>query len=741
MRRLFLLVLTCCIFSNLLFAEIKITKPTKDAVSSFAIVVDKDTYNKIESSIINYRNAIQDEDNISVYIVAVNNEVPAVIKEELVKLYNASPKLEGAVFIGDIPVPMIRGAQHLTSAFKMNEERFEWNESSVPSDRLYDDFDLKFGFLKQDSLNSLLYYYELLPESPQKVQKDIYSGRIKAPVNDDSKYEMIAQYLAKAVAAKKNPQALDQSFVFTGHGYHSEALTAWNDEIISLQEQFPVMFKPGGRLKHIRFSMSPDMKEVLMMELSRKDLDMAVFHAHGAEDTQYLIGYPLAGSIQENSTEIKRFLRSKLRYYERHGRNIEEAKDYYKDNYHVTEEWFEGAFDDSVITADSLFDYEMDMHSEDLALFSPQPEFIMFDECFNGSFHKENYIAGRYLFGTGNVISTVANSVNVLQDKWADKSLGLLACGVSIGNWHREINYLENHIIGDPTFHFKNTTTINLNEKIAQEEDNVDYWRGLLSNENPVLRSIAVVKLYKLLGTDFIPELVKIYKSDPSYNVRTHALYSLAATDSKEFKEILSLSINDPFEFIRRKSAELMGAIGSDKYIPEMVSAMIYDQSKRVSFNTGAALLLVDQDKLMEEAENVISGLPEFVDRENLRNIFTQTVEKSRGWLNTDIMPTIMNDTLKVTKRINSVRTLRNYNFKEAIPGLMDVLHDENTPAELKVVIIETLGWYNYSEAREKILDEMEKIIADKDNDKSILDEAVKTKNRLIAGCNVPLTP
>ncbi|MGD8782012.1 MAG: HEAT repeat domain-containing protein [Ignavibacteria bacterium] len=741
MKRLLLLQFFLTLLFNSLVAEIKLVKPTTEYSSSFAIVVDKVTYEKSKEAILQYKDALESEGALAVYILIVENEKPCGIKAELTELYNSSPKLEGAVFVGDIPIAMIRGAQHMTSAFKMNEEKYDWIDSSVPSDRFYDDLDLQFDYLKQDSTNSLLYYYRLKPGSPQKIQKDIYSGRIKAPVNDDSKYELIKTYLAKVVAAKKNPEVLNNAFVFTGSGYHSEALNSWNDEIVSLREQFPEMFEFGGRLKHINFKMSPEMKDILMMEMSREDLDMAIFHAHGADDTQYLIGYPPAESFSQNVNAIKTSLRSELRYYKRHGRDIEEVKDYYKEHFQIPNEWFEGAFDDSVVTSDSLYDYMMDMHSDDLALFSPRPEFIMFDECYNGSFHKENYISGRYIFGTGNVISSVANSVNVLQDKWANKSLGLLAYGVSVGNWHREINYLENHIIGDPTFHYKSKIDINLNQKIVQESGNEEFWRSLLNSSEPALRSIAIVKLAKLLGDDFNSELVKIYKTDPSVNVRNHVLYSLASLDSKEFKEILSLSINDPNEFIRRKSADLMGEIGSDSFIPEMIYTMIYDQSKRVSFNIGNSLLFVNQDKLMEEAEKVVGNLPGFVNKEGMMNIFKRTVEKSRNQLNEEILPKMKNDTLKLSKRINAVRILRNMNFKEALPDLLQAIEDDNMPVELRHVIIETIGWYNFSEERDNILKTVEKVINEKDIPDVLLQEAIKTKNRLKAGCNVPLTP
>lgn len=37
--------------------------------------------------------------------------------------------------IGDVPVALVRNAQHMTTAFKMNEKAFPWDQSSVPTDR------------------------------------------------------------------------------------------------------------------------------------------------------------------------------------------------------------------------------------------------------------------------------------------------------------------------------------------------------------------------------------------------------------------------------------------------------------------------------------------------------------------------------------------------------------------------------------------------------------------------------
>jgi hypothetical protein len=739
MRKIRILLAVVFLFSNFVFGGIEVKKPTAETETTFAIVVDKMTYQKTEEAVIKYRDAVQN-DGLAAFIVIVEEVVPGDIKKKLRDLYK-NDDLEGAVFIGDIPIPMIRDAQHMSSAFKMDQKRFDWFDSSIPSDRYYDDFDLEFEFLRKDSARSLLYYYSLKAISPQIVEKDIYSGRIKPPFDNDSKYDKIEKYLLKAVEAKKNPEYLNNAFVFTGHGYHSESLTAWADELVSLREQFPQMFALDGRLKHLNYRMSRKMKDILMSELSTEKLDMAVFHAHGAEQTQYILNYPCASNISQNVDEIKRFLRSKIRYFKRIGRDVEKAKEYYQEKYNVPDEWFEGTFKDSVVTADSLYDYQLDIHSDDLAKFSPKAEFIMFDECFNGSFHVENYIAGRYLFGDGNVIVAAANSVNVLQDKWANKLLGTFNYGLRVGKWHQYVNYLENHILGDPTFHFNKLDGMNLNEILRKNKDNKKYWESLLDHKSAEMRSLALNELYRIEGDKLIGKLVEIYNNDDSYNVRTHAMNLLAATDSKEFEDILLTSINDPYEFIRRKSAEWMGEIGDSRYIPTLVEVMMTDQSRRVSFTSKTALSVMNQDVAEKETEEYIAQLPDFVEKNELRDRFKSTYERNKQWLFDDILKNIKDDTLKVKKRISSVRTLRNYNFSQAVPEIIKVVLDEETPNKLKIASVEALGWFNFNESRKLIVNAMDKLISREHISDELKKEALKTKTRLLNGCNVPISP
>lgn len=108
-----------------------------NAVSSqrgFAIVVDPKSYAEAKNEISAYAQSVE---NMGLKTITVIDKwgIPDSIRAELKKLYDdKKTPIEGAVFIGDIPIPMIRDAQHLTSAFKMNQETFPREEFTVPSD-------------------------------------------------------------------------------------------------------------------------------------------------------------------------------------------------------------------------------------------------------------------------------------------------------------------------------------------------------------------------------------------------------------------------------------------------------------------------------------------------------------------------------------------------------------------------------------------------------------------------------
>ena len=145
-----------------------VEKPARAWPTSFAILVDLETYKAAGDALKAYKAAVE-EDGLSAHLIADAWKSPEQVREVIALLHRAPPPLEGVALVGRIPVAMIRDAQHLTSAFKMNQKRYPFRRSSVPSDRFYEDPDLSFTFLKKDPENPTLFYYSLAPDSPQRI--------------------------------------------------------------------------------------------------------------------------------------------------------------------------------------------------------------------------------------------------------------------------------------------------------------------------------------------------------------------------------------------------------------------------------------------------------------------------------------------------------------------------------------------------------------------------------------------
>ena len=263
----------------------------------FAIVVDLDTYAASKVEIDQYKTTLLNE-GYAVEIFANEWHNPQEVKDVIYKKYQ-NEGLEGAIFIGEIPIPMIRDAQHLTSAFKMNQENFPFQQSSVPSDRFYDDFDLTFTYLSQDEENPLFHYYSLNADSPQYIKSDIYTSRLKPTKEGNEGYQQIKSYFVKLLDERKKDNALDVITSYTGEGSFSNSMTAWRDQTYILKEHFPDAFKSKNSVKSLLFSMYHYMKDLVVNELRRDEMDLMLFHEHGVPHRQYLTATPYSSGASE----------------------------------------------------------------------------------------------------------------------------------------------------------------------------------------------------------------------------------------------------------------------------------------------------------------------------------------------------------------------------------------------------------------------------------------------------------
>ena len=144
------------------------------ASGTFAIFIDKASYDACRAEVDAYRDQLVSE-GLNAVVLSGDWATPEQVKARIASLSRKKPALEGMVLIGDIPVVRVRQGQHMTTAFKMNENTFPRVESSVTSDRYYDTPSLDFEFFDRDSLGH--FYYNLTEKGAQHVQPAWYSGR------------------------------------------------------------------------------------------------------------------------------------------------------------------------------------------------------------------------------------------------------------------------------------------------------------------------------------------------------------------------------------------------------------------------------------------------------------------------------------------------------------------------------------------------------------------------------------
>lgn len=710
----------------------QIEKPDIKSKTSFAIVVDQETYEAAKQEIQAYKKSVE-KDGLGTYVVYDSWKSPDKIREILQKLHldRAAP-LEGAVFVGNIPVPMIRDAQFLTSAFKMNQ-KIRWDKSSVPSDRYYDDFDLKFDLLKQDTAKGRenYFYYSLRPDSKQYIDMDIYSARIKPPVAaGEEMIPKIKAYLNKLVELRSKSYPLDDMVVSYGHGYNSNSVNAVSGEALALKSQMPHLFKPGGSIKFLNFRNADFMKFNLLSELKRDGLDFAYMTGHGTPTLQLINGYPLVSNPQPSMENVARYLRSKMRDAKEDGRDVEKTKEAFKSSLGVSDKWFENVFDAEVIEEDSIFNANLDVQIEDVRSAGIQAKLVYLNSCLTGSFHLDNYLAGYYPFSDNQNVAAIANSIGVLQDLWPAEMMGLLNKGYRVGNWLKHIAYLETHVLGDPTFHFAANEGLSLNEAVALNKD-VAHWKNVLKENDADLQSLALVKLVGLMPEREVAPLLKDYYFNSSFETtRMQAFQLLRQFENAEYIEVLHAAKSDPYEYIRRRAIYDLTDFGSDEFVKDLIQFYVSDpHSERVAYRVRWALQFMDPELAKQEVNTLIRQNKAVHNGTALADKLDKDLDYY-GKKRDDLIKALQNESLSEKEKLAEVTTLRLYRHHAVVPQVITVIKDNKTPEAIRIAALEALGWFTLSYQRQNIIAGCEEVLKS-DAPSAVKDEALKTKNRI----------
>ena len=697
---------------------------------SVAIVVDQTTYGKIAAEVDAYVASVADENRTGVLVVDKWAN-PDSIKAVLFDMYQNN-NLEGAVFIGDIPIPMVRDAQHMTTAFKMDQNRrMDW--SSVPSDRFYDDFDLAFDFIKQDENKKLFFYYSLRPDCPQTIACDIYSARIKAP-EGENKYQLVADYLKKAVAAKKAVKKMDKVLHFAGHGYNSESMNARIDEAVALTEHFQFLNNNEGKLDYIDFTFDKSIKKRLMAAVADTTLDLAILHHHGGDDAQYLNGSPYEADPAGWINLARNYFRGKVR----DAKNPAETKARFKAKFDIPSSWMDDAFSADRILEDSLYAAGMDIMIPDLAGYSSGAQMVILDACFNGSFCNDDYLASHYIFNPGNTVVVKANSVNTLQDTWTTELIGLLNWGACAGNWAKGQMTLESHLFGDPTFTFAPQNTdpmggnFDINTVMFEKKADAAYWKGILRNsaEDEMMcdmKSLAI-KMLQLNGAITSEELVDIQKNSNSRIVRLAAFNANRKIGDKNLYKAIALGLEDTYELLQRLSAQYAVKNFASELIPVVAKTWMDPTTpSRVVFQLQGGIAGFDAQTLIDEMKRINEEKPYWAGEEAFGRI-VRIVENAKKDMDAQIA-SIKDGSMSAKDMKNFAKYRRNRFEPQAVEPIIYMINN-STDQQIRKTAADALGWYEYSSVRENVLAECEKLY-EVEKDEQVKAEFQKAINRL----------
>lgn len=695
-------------------AHTVIESPVSQGLTSFAIVVDNSTYEATRMALLKYRDAVE-ADGLSTYIIRGDWNTPDEVKLEIIKVYHQAVHLEGIVLVGDIPVAMIRNAQHLTTAFKMNEETFPFPQSSVPSDRFYDDLHLKFDFIGQDSVRTNHFYYKLSEDSPQCLNPNFYSARIKYPDGwKGDKYVALSDFFIKAADTKKqiSKDPLDNIVAFNGGAYNSDCLIAWMDEEKAYRENFPLAFYKGQNFKHLNFRMDKAMKHSLLDELQRPDIDLFMFHEHGLPTKQVINNERTGDKFEERLRLVKTYLYHSLQKMVAAGKNEDSLKQILIEKYHLTDAFFKELHLDSFWKNDSIISADVYLTPEDLSGVATYPKIVLFNACYNGSFQDDDYLAAYYLFNRGNTVVAQGNTRNVLQDRWTIELIGLLSHGVRVGQYNRLIATLEGHLMGDPTARFAPIITdLKLDADIELKQGQSDYWSKLISVPYADIQSLT---LRMIVDADSLctnaNEILNIFKSTSWNTVRMEALKLLGRYNNACFTEAVHMGIGDSYELIARHSANYAGEIGDPVLLPALIREWIDGgERQRVGYIINSVLPLFPQN----EVECAIDEFYRQTERTNAleEQIQVKKILNRKFAMVEQINAKIKNEKLPVTERIAAIRMLRNNPYHCYVLDYLDLLACKETPVKVRVAMAEALGWFVHSQERIRILEGCRKLL------------------------------
>jgi hypothetical protein len=306
----------------------------------------------------------------------------------------------------------------------------------------------------------------------------------------------------------------------------------------------------------------------------------------------------------------------------------------------------------------------------------------------------------------------------------------MLAEGARAGFWQKEFQYLESHMIGDPTYYFYSEGAKELNHRLAKYPGDTAKWRDYLNSDNINRQALAIKQISKSDDKNLSAELLTIFKESRHYSVRMEAFKRLIETRDNNAIEAVRLGLDDSYELIRRFAARYAAYYGDDLFIAPLVHTILFsNESQRVQYAAQSSLQMFDAPKVVNEIMRQVNA-SNITDKESTIKSFSQYYIRQES-SQERALKSIKDKKEKFDTRMSAVRGLRNYNNHKQVSSLLEVLKDNSDDNKIRVALAEALGWFKLSIHRDAIYEILQTVNRDSSSSEQLKLETLQSLERL----------
>ena len=396
-----------------------------------------------------------------------------------------------------------------------------------------------------------------------------------------------------------------------------------------------------------------------MNEMMRPDLGVALLHHHGDYDTQYL-------SKRPHSAELDQI-------------------------------------------ADSLMNDSLNLTLKDFRHYGYRPNcrVAIYDACYNAAFQHDDCIANEYIFQPGKTVVGIGGTVNVLQDKWPDRYLGLLDKGLPVGRLVQLSPELETHVVGDPTYTF------------ASEKAD-----GRSADE----QCLAMLEKGERLGDK---QLLLALQTAPLALVRLQAFMLLQERNSPLLADAIRVAATDNFELLQRFAVNALQRCGDPQLAPVLARLLATNNtSARVAFNAVEAVQFLPEEAITAAVSHALDSIAPYVTwpDEYCQQRAQRTASYAQRWA--DDVHQLTEGKMSERRRLVQADRMKIYLPAYLAPEVAAYAERCGDP-QLQVELLSTLGWHRLAYTHREVEAVVERMSLNAALPEAVRHEAEKTLKRL----------